>query len=1164
MKSVDEAALRELRNSSKDLTSWWSNSVSSSPLEWEGVSCNDQGLLQLNFSSCPRLDTLPPEIGKLQSLDHLNLNNLNKKPWYGRRNESDQLTTLPPEIGNLKSLTVLDLNFLQKLKALPPEIGKLQRLTKLLLNYDASLKTLPSEIGNLANLNHLDLFMCWEITSLPPEIRNLKALTKLNLRCCGSLEVIPSEVFELRNLTFLSLAGCKVMREVPYKIKKLKFLTELEIDTCESLTYLPSEIGELEMLEVLDINNNKFKSLPSSICNLRNLKSLDLKQCGQLEGLPSNIGQLQALITLNLASCHQLNELPASFGQLTALTNLDIGRCFNLVLPQDVKPIDGTDAILAAYTNELIFEPYKDKPGDLHLHLQNNPHLVPSLFKHILPKSKYADWLGKVVEATPKIEKLEDDIGRSIIDAAHEMCKKRMKAALHLLGRFKVEEKSLLHRSATAAVAEATDHSDSVPMTNVALKAMSGAEQVHAEIEGRRDLKKEYVVSVTAVFADQKILTSEDADIWCKIEETAKNLEIEATIVTNLASSIQLHFPKMKSLSENEVVSLPEYPFLVVLELADRTLRDTITHEHIAGNNFQYVRHIAKQLIESLHHIHYNGLGGIHADFKPLNVVAVGAKFQLIDLDVFCKLGEPFGQKIPSSAYCPPEMAKVMVAAEDENGKIRKEKLSEYKASIAYDLWSFGVVLYELCFAKPLWRIDTSDHIDRRDLRVLACLDSDDKLKQVLNAALVVPRHDVSTDLYQASQLLRKLLDPSAEKRLEHFVTMQKVHDEPFFHSAGQDAKALKDIANGVTNLQLQLSSLSTELRDARNVLLKGMFEVAEATKTPTMFIILFEKLQDPEPSSDMQDRLQDIGEHGVGMSLDGGNLSEERMSTEEVLENGKKWVERLRSIGQNFRDGNIKEMFPSIKEGLNEFVTESTMYLYLVDDLTGLPVQGEGYPLEIKEPSKTVHTWIPAMQVGLSAMSVCNGVTGIANMFGYPVNQLVPKDWSEGLKESVELLKQKSSVEQFGVVQDVLDDETGDEKKSISLRGKSLRDFQNYLKKHDPGLKDGKEGNFAGMHVTGSPYDGTALWTKLSNESEIEKALKKRSDQIKAEKEQSDDFITSLLQNEQKSSDKSNHTNTLKKHEKINDTKMSQHEKTNNTLQGQTSQDPCFSCVTL
>jgi hypothetical protein len=342
-------------------------------------------------------------------------------------------------------------------------------------------------------------------------------------------------------------------------------------------------------------------------------------------------------------------------------------------------------------------------------------------------------------------------------------------------------------------------------------------------------------------------------------------------------------------------------------------------------------------------------------------------------------------------------MARVLLEAEDENRIIDKKKLSEYKASIAYDLWSFGVVLYELCFAKPLWKIGTSDNIDRTDLSVLACLHSDDELKKVLNAALVLP-HDVSADLYQASQLLRKLLDPSEEKRLEHFVKMEKVLDEPFFRPASHNEKHLEEIKNELKKINLQMSSLATELRDTRNVLLKGMFEVAEAT-TPTMFIILFDELQDAEPSSDVRDRLQNIGEHGVGMNLD-------------------------------------------------------------------------------------------------------------------------------------------------------------------PLRGESLRDFQNYLTLHDPGLKVGKEGNFAGMHRIGSPDDGTALWTKLTNESDVEKALEKRSDQLKAEKKRSDQLFTSLLQNEQKSSDTSNgDTNTLKTHEKSNDTNLSQHGKINNSPP---VEDPCFSCVTL
>ena len=132
----------------------------------------------------------------------------------------------------------------------------------------------------------------------------------------------------------------------------------------------------------------------------------------------------------------------------------------------------------------------------------------------------------------------------------------------------------------------------------------------------------------------------------------------------------------------------------------------------------------------ALEHVHTTGKG-IHADFKPLNAVAVDSKFQLIDFDVFCKLGEPFGRKVPSSGYCPPEMARVLLEATDEKGKLLKatdeagkldgvKQLQKYKASVAYDLWSFGVVLYHLCFGRSLWNTDTNDNVERADLRVLA------------------------------------------------------------------------------------------------------------------------------------------------------------------------------------------------------------------------------------------------------------------------------------------------------------------------------------------------------------------------------------------------------------------------------------------------------------
>lgn len=104
--------------------------------------------------SIQRLKTLPPEIGKLTSLEELAL-------------DVNNLVTLPPEIGNLINLKKLRLSR-NRLITLPPEIANLTSLKGLWL-YRNRLTTLPPEIGNLASLEILELDDN-PLTSPSPEI----------------------------------------------------------------------------------------------------------------------------------------------------------------------------------------------------------------------------------------------------------------------------------------------------------------------------------------------------------------------------------------------------------------------------------------------------------------------------------------------------------------------------------------------------------------------------------------------------------------------------------------------------------------------------------------------------------------------------------------------------------------------------------------------------------------------------------------------------------------------------------------------------------------------------------------------------------------------------------------------------------------------------------
>ncbi|OLY64971.1 hypothetical protein BWD12_18470 [Leptospira santarosai serovar Bananal] len=150
------------------------------------------------------LTTLPKEIGNLQNLQKLNLNN-------------NPLTTLPKEIGKLQNLQQLFLGGNQ-FTTLPKEIGNLQNLQKLDLYYN-KLTTLPKEIGNLQNLQKLDLYNN-QLTTLPKEIGNLQSLESLDLSY-NDLTTLPEEIGKLQKLQELDLGDNPSLIDQKEKIQKL-------------------------------------------------------------------------------------------------------------------------------------------------------------------------------------------------------------------------------------------------------------------------------------------------------------------------------------------------------------------------------------------------------------------------------------------------------------------------------------------------------------------------------------------------------------------------------------------------------------------------------------------------------------------------------------------------------------------------------------------------------------------------------------------------------------------------------------------------------------------------------------------------------------------------------------------------------------------------------
>ncbi|KAH0878419.1 hypothetical protein Bca4012_071546 [Brassica carinata] len=280
---------------------------------------------------CKSLKEVPSSVGWLNSLLQLKL-------------DSTPITTLPGEISHLRFIQKLELRNCISLKSLPSTIGDMDTLHSLYLE-GSNIEELPEGFENLENLVLLQMNKCKNLKKLPNSFGDLKSLGHLYMEETMVME-LPESFGNLSNLRVLKMmksddapGTCeKSSFVIPNSFSNLLLLEELDARGCGISGEVPDVFEKLSSVKILNLGNNKFHSLPSSLKGLSSLKELSLCDCQELKCVPPLPCILEML---NLANCFALESI-SDLSELTMLRDLNLTNCKKV---DDVPGIENLKAL---------------------------------------------------------------------------------------------------------------------------------------------------------------------------------------------------------------------------------------------------------------------------------------------------------------------------------------------------------------------------------------------------------------------------------------------------------------------------------------------------------------------------------------------------------------------------------------------------------------------------------------------------------------------------------------------------------------------------------------------------------------------------------------------------------------------------------------------------
>ncbi|KAF0712818.1 Aste57867_4646 [Aphanomyces stellatus] len=383
--------------------------------------------------------------------------------------------------------------------------------------------------------------------------------------------------------------------------------------------------------------------------------------------------------------------------------------------------------------------------------------------------------------------------GREVVQITDESTRNYSNDRLYYCGRYEIFDGPPVHVSRTAVVVEAYDHGFCAQLQeNEKFKAAFNLWDKNGDGLLSKD---EFLRYCAQQYGKVKVVLKfmKNADEYHREIENRKNLDAKF-VVSFLPSADDATFKgDLKSLRNLGGYSMVNYPHVVAMPAADRSLDDIYRKERPSETER---RNLLQQVAEALQYLHSNEL--VHGDVKKLNVVRVENRLKLIDLDATTTKGEYVGCKF-SSGNLPPQLFYKLKSKDEPKlfceywkntessnpelwQKVRPRndyvvktfinpgdqlpyKLVEADPSL--DVWAFGVLKYEMYSGEELVPTDNNQDVCDRNLEEAASWTQENLNKRI--------RSKISNAL--VCSLLENLLVVEPKNRM----SMSSVLDHVYF-----------------------------------------------------------------------------------------------------------------------------------------------------------------------------------------------------------------------------------------------------------------------------------------------------------------------------------------------------------------------------------------------